>query len=150
MLTDTKSDAFFRMCFMLGYYLQGLALVDVLSLKVEQVKQRKTTGESMYVIETCRRKTGKGVKIVIPESHTNRHRLFTLVYESAVNSKREHILPVMDSLGDDEHYIYNKVATIHVVTPLPRSTFKIPMPISPNWHHSWGATQNISTPTSAR
>ena len=106
MLTDTKSDAFFRMCFMLGYYLQGLALVDVLSLKVEQVKQRKTTGESMYVIETCRRKTGKGVKIVIPESHTNRHRLFTLVYESAVNSKREHILPVMDSLGDDEHYIY--------------------------------------------
>lgn len=109
MLTDIKSDAFFRMCFMLGYYLQGLALVDVLSLKVEQVKQRKTTGESMYVIETCRRKTGKGVKIVIPESHTNRHRLFTLVYESAVNSKREHILPVMDSLGDDEHYIYNKV-----------------------------------------
>ena len=109
MLTDTKSDAFFRMCFMLGYYLQGLALVDVLSLRVTQVKLRNTTGESMYVIETCRRKTGKGVKIVIPESHTNRHRLFTLVYESAVNSKREHILPVMDSLGDDEHYIYNKV-----------------------------------------
>lgn len=109
MLTDIKSDAFFRMCFMLGYYLQGLALVDVLSLKVEQVKQRKTTGESMYVIETCRRKTGKGVKIVIPENHTNRHRLFTLVYESAVNSGREHILPVMDSLGDDELYIYNKV-----------------------------------------
>lgn len=109
MLTDTKSDAFFRMCFMLGYYLQGLALVDVLSLRVAQVKLRKATGESMYVIETCRRKTGKGVKIVIPESHTNRHRLFTLVYESAVNSNREHILPVMDSLGDDEHYIYNKV-----------------------------------------
>ena len=150
MLTDIKSDAFFRMCFMLGYYLQGLALVDVLSLKVAQVKQRKTTGESMYVIETCRRKTGKGVKIVIPESHTNRHRLFTLVYESAVNSKREHILPVMDSLGDDEHYIYNKVATIHVVTPLPRSTFKIPMPTSRNWPLLWAATQNISTPTSAR
>lgn len=109
MLTDIKSDAFFRMCFMLGYYLQGLALVDVLSLKVEQVKLRKTTGESMYVIETYRRKTGKGVKIVIPESHTNRYRLFTLVYESAVNSGREHILPVMDSLGDDELYIYNKV-----------------------------------------
>lgn len=83
--------------------------MDVLSLKVAQVKQRKTTGESMYVIETCRRKTGKGVKIVIPESHTNRHRLFTLMYESAVNSKRDHILPVMDSLGDDELYIYNKV-----------------------------------------
>ena len=109
MLTDTKSDAFFRMCFMLGYYLQGLALVDVLSLRVTQVKLRKATGESMYVIETCRRKTGKGVKIVIPESHANRHRLFTLVYESAVNSKREYLLPVMDRLGDDEHYIYNKV-----------------------------------------
>ena len=109
MLTDTKSDAFFRMCFMLGYYLQGLALVDVLSLRVTQVKLRKATGESMYVIETCRRKTGKGVKIVIPESHANRHRLFTLVYESAVNSKREYLLPVMDRLGDDEHYIFNKV-----------------------------------------
>lgn len=71
MLTDIKSDAFFRMCFMLGYYLQGLALVDVLSLRVTQVKLRKATGESMYVIETCRRKTGKGVKIVIPESHAN-------------------------------------------------------------------------------
>lgn len=109
MLTDTKSDAFFRMCFMLGYYLQGLALVDVLSLRVTQVKLRKATGESMYVIETCRRKTWKGVKIVIPESYANRHRLFTLVYESAVNSKREYLLPVMDRLGDDEHYIYNKV-----------------------------------------
>lgn len=109
MLTDTKSDAFFRMCFILGYYLQGLALVDVLSLKVEQVKLRKVTGESLYVVETNRRKTGKGVKIVIPENHANRYRLFTLMYESAVNSGREHLLPVLDSLGDDELYIYNKV-----------------------------------------
>ena len=109
MLTDTKSDAFFRMCFMLGYYLQGLALVDVLSLRVTQVKLRKATGESMYVIETCRRKTGKGVKIVIPESHANRHRLLTLVYVSAVNSKREYLLPVMDRLGDEEDYMCNKV-----------------------------------------
>ena len=46
---------------------------------------------------------------MIPESYANRHRLFTLVYESAVNSKREYLLPVMDRLGDDEHYIYNKV-----------------------------------------
>ena len=70
--------------------------------------------------------------------------------KSAANSGREHILPVMDSLGDDEHYIYNKVATIHVVTPLQRSTFKIPMPTSRNWPLLWAATPNISTPTSAR
>lgn len=109
MLTDTKSNAFFRLCFMLGYYLQGLALVDVLSLKVEQVKVRKATGEAMYVIETSRRKTGKKVKIVIPDSHANRYRLFTLVYEAAVTAGRVYILPVMDTLGDDEHHIYNKV-----------------------------------------
>ena len=94
---------------MLGYYLQGLALVDVLSLKVAQVTSRKVSGETMYVIETNRRKTGKGVKIVIPDSHTNRYRLFTLVYEAAVNSGQDHILPLMDTLGDDELSIYNKV-----------------------------------------
>lgn len=109
MLTDIKSDAFFRMCFMLGYYLQGLALVDVLSLKVAQVTSRKVSGETMYVIETNRRKTGKGVKIVIPDSHTNRYRLFTLVYEAAVNNGQAHILPLMDTFGDDELFIYNKV-----------------------------------------
>lgn len=109
MLTDIKSDAFFRMCFMLGYYLQGLALVDVLSLKVAQVTSRKVSGETMYVIETNRRKTGKGVKIVIPDSHTNRYRLFTLVYEAAVNNGQVHILPLMDTFGDDELFIYNKV-----------------------------------------
>ena len=109
MLTDTKSDAFFRMCFMLGYYLQGLALVDVLSLKVAQVTSRKVSGETMYVIETNRRKTGKGVKIIIPDSHTNRYRLFTLVHEAAVNNGQVHILPLMDTFGDDEFFIYNKV-----------------------------------------
>ena len=34
---------------------------------------------------------------------------FTLVYESAVNNGREHLLPFMDTLGDDEQYIYSKV-----------------------------------------
>ena len=109
MLTDIKSDAFFRMCFMLGYYLQGLALVDVLSLKVAQVTSRKVSGETMYVIETNRRKTGKGVKIIIPDSHTNRYRLFTLVHEAAVNNGQVHILPLMDTFGDDEFFIYIKV-----------------------------------------
>ena len=94
---------------MLGYYLQGLALVDILSLKVAQVTSRKVSGETMYVIETNRRKTGKGVKIVIPDSHTNRYRLFTLVYEAAVNNGQVHILPLMDTFGDDEFFIYNKV-----------------------------------------
>lgn len=109
MLSDTKSEAFFKMCFILGYYLQGLAFVDVLSLKVSQVKLRELSGKSLYVVETNRRKTGKGVKIVIPDSHANRFRLFTLVYESAVNNGREYLLPFMDTLGDDEQYIYSKV-----------------------------------------
>lgn len=113
MLTDFKSDAFFQMCFILGYYLQGLALVDVLSLKVSQIKIRKTAGGTMYVIDTVRRKTGKGVKVVIPNSHSNRYKLFTIVYESAQNSGREYLLPVMESLGDDELYIYNKVNRIN-------------------------------------
>ena len=41
--------------------------------------------------------------------HTNRYRLFTLVYEAAVNNGQAHILPLMDTFGDDELFIYNKV-----------------------------------------
>lgn len=113
MLTNFKSNAFFQMCFILGYYLQGLALADVLSLKVTQVKVRKTAGGTMYVIDTTRRKTGKCVKVVIPDTHSRRYKLFTIVYESAQNSGREHLLPIMDMLGNDELYIYNKVNRIN-------------------------------------
>lgn len=109
MLSDITSEAFCQMCFILGYYLQGLSFVDVLSLKASQVKLRELCGKSLYVVETNRRKTGKGVKIVIPDKHVNRFRLFTLVYESAVNNGREHLLPFMDTLGDDEQYVYSKV-----------------------------------------
>ena len=45
----------------------------------------------------------------IPDSHTNRYRLFTLVYGAAVNNGQVHILPLMDTFGDDELFIYNKV-----------------------------------------
>ena len=45
----------------------------------------------------------------IPDSHTNRYRLFTLVYGAAVNNGQAHILPLMDTFGDDELFIYNKV-----------------------------------------
>lgn len=109
MLTDTKSDSFFRMCFILGFYLQGLAFVDIVMLKTSYVTQRTASGTTMYVIETQRRKTGKKVKVVIPDTHARRYRLFSIIYEHASANGRTYLLPILEQVDGDEHCVYNKV-----------------------------------------
>lgn len=112
MLTNSHSAPFFRMCFILGFYLQGLAFIDIISLKLDKVKKRQTAGQTSYVIETHRQKTGKAVKIVIPQNHQHRFELFEMVYESALANSRTYLLDIKEGIDTDEVLLYNKVNKI--------------------------------------
>lgn len=112
MLTNSHSAPFFRMCFILGFYLQGLAFIDIISLKLDKVKKRQTAGQTSYVIEPHRQKTGKAVKIVIPQNHQHRFELFEMVYESALANSRTYLLDIKEGIDTDEVLLYNKVNKI--------------------------------------
>lgn len=109
MIKNPGGMMFFRMCFMLGYYLQGLAFIDILLLRVSSVNIREVNGVSTFIIDTRRRKTGKKVKIVIPALHRKRYLLFETLYRNALNHGSDNIMQIMDGIPDDEAYIYNKV-----------------------------------------
>lgn len=112
MLTEARGPRFYHLCFIMGYYLQGLALVDLLSLKMSQIKQRQLGGRLTFVIETSRRKTGKGLKIIIPSDHVRRYRLFSMLHDESVLNKKTHLFGFMDEFATDELSVYNKVNVI--------------------------------------
>lgn len=111
-MEEARNKRFYHLCFIMGYYLQGLALVDLLSLKIENIKQRQLGGRLAYVIETNRRKTGKGLKIVIPSDHIRRYKLFSMLYDTALEGKKTHLFGFMDECAIDELTMYNKVSGI--------------------------------------
>ncbi|MGM9708595.1 MAG: phage integrase SAM-like domain-containing protein [Prevotella sp.] len=110
MVTDIRCELFQKMCFILGYYLQGLSFADILSLKQSSVIAKCQNGMQCYIIETKRKKTGKAVKIVIPKSHTMRYMLFDTLFHIAKKNGAIHLIPPMDEIEDNDTYIiYNKV-----------------------------------------
>ncbi|MGN0282115.1 MAG: phage integrase SAM-like domain-containing protein [Prevotella sp.] len=108
-LMEARGSRFYHLCFIMGYYLQGLALVDLLLLKIEQIRQRQLAGRLTFIIETNRRKTGKGLKIVIPSDHNRRYRLFSMLYDTALENNKIHLFGFMDEYIVDEQTLYNKV-----------------------------------------
>lgn len=107
------SSLFAQMCFVLGFYLQGLSFVDLLLLKMSMIREVITENGHCFIIETARKKTGKGVKIMIPQEHTKRHRLFSAIFREAEKRHSIHLISPIDSFAGDDTYIYNKVRQIN-------------------------------------
>ena len=99
---DANSLFFAKLCFIMGYYMQGLALIDLLQLKVSQARLQVIDNEEVFVIDTQRRKTAKNVKIVIPESHSRRYLLFKTMHDKALSKSRQHIFDFMDDIADEQ------------------------------------------------
>lgn len=99
---DVNSLFFAKLCFIMGYYMQGLALVDLLQLKVSQTRLQTIDKEEVFVIDTQRRKTAKSVRIVIPESHSRRYLLFKTMHDKAQKKSHQHIFGFMDDITDEQ------------------------------------------------
>ena len=103
---------FSQLCFIMGFYLQGLSFADLLMLKMASIKEGVLEKRHCFIIVTSRRKTGKEVKIVIPKEHVKRHHLFKVLFEDAKKQKRQYLFPICSELADDT-YIYNKVKKLN-------------------------------------
>lgn len=103
---------FSQLCFIMGFYLQGLSFADLLMLKMASIKEGVLEKRHCFIIVTSRRKTGKEVKIVIPKEHVKRHHLFKVLFEDAKKHKRQYLFPICSELADDT-YIYNKVKKLN-------------------------------------
>ena len=104
---------FSELCFVMGFYMQGLSFADLLMLKMSMIKIRMYEKGQCFIIETSRRKTGKAVKIVIPEEHSRRYRLFSMLYDEAERRNRQYFFSIIDDVAAEDSYIYNKVKKLN-------------------------------------
>lgn len=95
------------MMFILGYRLQGLALVDLASLRKEQVTLKKVGDDEYYIINDVRRqKTNKPVKIIVEASNEMRI-LMTILLQQA-DERCGYLLPIYDNFMHPYNYVSEK------------------------------------------
>lgn len=109
MMMRHTSDEFALGVFLLGFIMQGIALVDLSKIRKEMIVVREYDGKRYYVIETARSKTGVGVTIVLPVDDEKTEFLFKPFYDY-IDMNGGFLLPVLKDIDImDEAKVNNRM-----------------------------------------
>lgn len=113
-LMNRNSELFALACFLLSYYLQGLAFVDLIRIKSENVKIADVDGVRYYQFTGLKRKkTNKEIKDIFVEITDEVNPLFHIFYDT-MDKRDGYFLPVLQN--NEMRYCYNTAKKITEAT----------------------------------